>query len=235
MMNEKYYPKLLGLSIFIVFCTSFISSILRSSIVGSIFDPYPISEVLVNISNNTMLFRLSILVEMFTSIFVVILAIMFYNTLKEENKILTSIALGWWIIEAVILAISQIAFLSLISLSGEYIDAGSPSNSNYIILGNFIFTSFYDKAYLIHNLFFALGGIIWYYLLFTSKSVPSILSVYGFITILLFTLNIFRLLYDPNLISDVNIILSLPYFPFEPILGIWLIVKGIPRFSFDEI
>ena len=233
MMNEKYYPKLLGLAIFAVFCTSFISSILRSSIVGSIFDPYPIDDVLVNISNNTTLFRISIMVEMFTSIFVVILAIMFYKVLKKENNILASIALGWWIVEAVILAISQLAFLSLISLSEEYINAGSPSNSYYIWLGNFLFTSFYDKAYLIHNLFFALGGILWYYLLFTSKSVPSILSGYGVITILLFTLNIFRLLYDPNIISDLNIVFSLPYFPFEPILGLWLMIKGIPDFSIE--
>lgn len=233
MMNEKFYPKLLGLSIFIVFCTSFGSSILRSSIVGSVFDPYPIADVMVNISENTMLFRLSIMVEMLTSIFVVILAIMFYNVLKKEDNILASIALGWWIVEAVILAISQLAFLALISLSGEYIDAGSPSNSFFITLGNFLFTSFYDKAYLIHNLFFALGGILWYYLLFTSKSVPSLLSGYGVITILLFTINIFRLLYDPNLISDLNILFSLPYFPFEPILGIWLMIKGMPDFSND--
>ena len=230
-MNEKNYPRLLGLAVFVVFCTSFLSSILRSSIVGSIFDPYPIADVLTNISNNLMLFRISIIVEMFTSIFIVILAILFFIVLNKENKLLAYIAFGWWLVEPVILAISQVGFLALISLSDEFISAGSPQNTFYVTLGDFLFTGFYDKVYLIHNLFFGLGGIIWYYLLLKSKSVPVLLSGWGVIAISLFTVNIFRLMLDPNLLTDLNIIFSLPYFPFEPVLGLWLLIKGIPNYS----
>ena len=230
MINEENYPKILGLAVFIVFCTSFGSSMLRESIVGGVFDPYPIAEVLKNISNNDTLFRISIVVEVFTSIFIVILAIMFFLVLKNENKLLAYIALGWWLVEAVLLAISQVAFLALISLSQEYIDAGSPPNSFYITLGNFLYLGFYDKMFLIHNIFFGLGGIIWYYLLAKSKSVPKALAWYGVISVLLFIINIFRLMLEPNRISDLNIIFSLPYFPYEIVLGLWLLIKGIPNF-----
>ena len=177
------------------------------------------------------MFRLSIIVEMFTNVFIVILAIMFFIVLNEKNKLLAYIALGWWLFEAVLLVISQVGFLALISLSEEFISAGSPQNSFYITLGNLIFSGFYNKVYLIHNLLFGLGGIIWYYLLFKSRSVPTLLSGWGVITICLFTINVFRLMLDPKFLTDLNIIFSLPYFPFEPILGLMLLIKGIPNYS----
>jgi hypothetical protein len=70
---------------------------------------------------------------------------------------------------------------------------------------------------------FCPGGILFYYLLDKSRIVPRVLSLWGLITVF------------PCLIAtlfavfgyEVPFFVYLPYVPFEFVIGVWILVKGI--------
>ena len=73
-------------------------------------------------------------------------------------------------------------------------------------------------------LFFCLGGILWYYMLYSSRVIPRALSIWGLAAICLVSIPVVLMLYDRDLTQAM--ILGLPYAPYELVLGIWLMVKG---------
>ena len=73
-------------------------------------------------------------------------------------------------------------------------------------------------------LFFCLGGIMWYYLLYRSSLVPRPLAIWGLAAICLLSIPVLLVLYCRG--STPLMVLGLPYAPFELVLGLWLIVTG---------
>ena len=75
----------------------------------------------------------------------------------------------------------------------------------------------------LHMLTFCLGGILFYYLFDKSRIVPRILSLWGLVTIF------------PMLVATVSELFghTLPiyfyilYMPFELVIAIWILVKGV--------
>lgn len=87
-------------------------------------------------------------------------------------------ALGWWLVEATLLAVSKVSAYSLIPLSLEYVKAGAPDSSYFHTLGILIQNA--DKiGYIVHLMFFSLGGMLFYSLFYRSRSIPLGLSVWG--------------------------------------------------------
>ena len=73
-------------------------------------------------------------------------------------------------------------------------------------------------------IFFSLGALLFYYLLYQSKLVPRWLSVWGFVgAALVLTWN---LLETFGISISAGMILALPIISNEIFLGIWLIAKG---------
>ena len=70
--------------------------------------------------------------------------------------------------------------------------------------------------------FFALGGTLFYYLLFKSGYVPRALALTGLIVAPLAFIGTVGELFGIN----VPLILFIPNLPFELAIGLWLIVKG---------
>jgi hypothetical protein len=160
MNTSKNTIRLLGAAFLIVFVASMLSGSLLSAAIGS----GSIADNLVSISNNLTLMRISILVELVTSIGIVVLAALLYLVLHKQNKIIALVALGWWLAEAIILAVSKIGAFALIPLSLEYVEAGAPGASLLLTLGDFFYYGVDRQGWAIHMLFFGLGGILWYYL-----------------------------------------------------------------------
>ena len=221
MNSDKNTPRLLGAAFLIVFVASMLSGSLLKSAIGS----GSISDTLVNISNNLMLMRISILVELVTSIGIVVLAALLYIVFHKQNKIIALVALGWWLAEAVTLAVSKIGAFALIPLSLEYVEAGAPDSSYFQTLGDFFYYGFDRQGWAIHMLFFGLGGILWYYLFYRSKYIPRVLSAWGVIAVSLVSINVMLVLFDRNI--ELQMILLAPYLLFEALIGPWLMVKGI--------
>ena len=217
---ESNTIRLLGVAQLVVFAASFISERLLSSTLGS----GGIVDILVNISKNLNRIRTSNLVALLNSLSIVVLGVLFYLALNKQNKTIALVALGFFLAEAITLAVSKIGTYALIPLSQEFAEAGAPQQSYYQTLGNFLYFGVDRRGYDLHMLFFCLGAILWYYLLYRSRYIPLALSGWGLVAISLVLIPVVLVLYNRNFTQ--LMILALPYAPFELVLGIWLIVKG---------
>ena len=221
MNPEANKIRLLGAAQLFVFVASLTSDQLLKSVVGS----GGISEILVHISENISRVRISNLVTLFNSLAIITLGVLFYIILSEQNKTLALVALGCFTAEGITLTVSKIGAYALIPLSQNFIAVGSPEASSFQTLGDFLYNGVDRRGYDIHMLFFCAGGILWYYLLYISRIIPTGLSLWGLIAICLLTIPTVLTLLDLEYLPAM--ILGLPYAPFELVLGIWLIVKGL--------
>jgi len=84
---------------------------------------------------------------------------------------------------------------------------------------------FDERAYDIHVVFFALGGLVWYFLMYQSRFVPRWLSIFGIVVVALALIATVVLL-----AADLDLfILAAPTGLFELVIGVWLVVKGASR------
>ena len=222
MNTEMSTVKFLGAAQLCVFAASMISERMLISVVGS----GGISDILVNISKNLTRMRISNLVAMLNSAAIIFLGVMFYTVFKEQYPIISLAALGFFLAEGITLAMSKIGAYALIPLSQEFVEAGAPEASNFQSMGRLLYNGVDRMGYDIHMLFFCLGGVLWYYLLYVSGSVPTALGIWGLAAGLLITIPFLLVLFNSNFRNSPVMILALPYLPYEVFLGVWLIVKG---------
>jgi hypothetical protein len=218
--TEMSTLRLLGAAQLLVFAASMVSERLLASVVGS----GPIASILVNVSKHLTRVRISNLVALLNSLAIVLLAVMFYVVFYKQYRIIALVALVCFVAEAIILAVSKIGAYGLIPLSQDFIEAGAPEPSYFQTLGNFLYHGLDRLEYDLHMLFFCLGGILWYYLLYSSRLVPRPLGIWGLVAICLLSIPVLLMLYRRG--PTPLMVLGLPYAPFELVLGIWLIVKG---------
>lgn len=210
--------RILGVAFLLQFITSISSGVILNP---ALFVPGNISESMVNIANNAWLMKVNILVDMLTALGVIFLGAILFITLRKQNEKIALVALGFYILEAALLAASKLESFSLLRLSQEYVTAGP---SAYLqTMGSLAFESMNFVGGTLHMLAFCLGGILFYYLLYKSGIVPRALSLWGLITVP--TLLIFTLLTIFG--YEVPLFLYFPYVPFELVIGVWILVKGI--------
>ena len=123
MNTQKNAPRLLGAAFLLVAVVSLGSGLLLSSVVGS----GSISDILVHVSHQGTLMRLSSLGELATSAGIVALAGLLYSVLHTQHKLIALVALGCWLAEAISLAFSQIGTLALLPVSLDFVQAGAPA------------------------------------------------------------------------------------------------------------
>jgi hypothetical protein len=197
-----------------------ISERLLASVVGS----GSISEKLVNISNSLTRIRISNLVALINCLAIVGLGVLFYAALNEENKTMALLAMGCFLAEGITLAISKIGTYALIPVSQEFVAAGAQESSHLKTLGDFLYSGVDRRGYDIHMLFFCVGGILWYYLLYSSRAIPQALSLWGLVAVCLLTIPVLLVLYNRDLTQLMAI--GILYLPFEFVLGFWLMIRG---------
>ena len=225
MQKKKNTAKFLGIAYLIQFIASFLSTPLFDTALGS----GTISEKLTNLSNNILLLHTSIVVQLITCSGIAMMTILLYVVLEKENKPMALLALSFWLMNVVFLAISSIGAYALAPLSAEYVLAGSP-NPSYFLTLSIIFLGFKEFAFTLHMLIFAMGGILWYYLFYRSKKIPKYLALWGFIFIALMPIDLTLALFGFGLDSIwrmISFLPYIPYIPFEGVMGIWFIVKGL--------
>ena len=216
--------KLLGATFLIVAIATLLSDFVLRSLLGS----GSISDSLVNIANNTVTMRIVILLDLITAIGIVVLAVLLFVILQKQNKTIALVALGWWLGESVVLAVSKISTFSLLSLSQEYVEAGAPGSSHFQTLG-ILFRDATTWGYTTVLLFFAIGGILFYYLFYKSRVVPWGLSVWAIIAVWLALIGCLLKIFD----VDFGYIF-IPNIAFELVIGVWLIIKGIRPYEVES-
>ncbi|MBI4926617.1 MAG: DUF4386 domain-containing protein [Anaerolineae bacterium] len=218
MSTTNNTSKVLGAAFLLQFVTSFSSGMFLKQ---AWFVPGNIGETMLKIADNPWLMRANILVDMLTALGVTFLGVILFITLRKQNEKMALTSLGFYILEAALLAVSRIETFSLLRIGQEYASAGQPTN--LLLMGQVAYESMDFVGNTLHMLVFCPGGILFYYLLDKSRIVPRVLSLWGLITVF------------PMLIGTVSQIFGFalpvffyaPYIPFEFVIGVWILVKGI--------
>jgi hypothetical protein len=217
--NDKT-SRILGVAFLLQFITSVSSGLFLQP---AWLVPGNIHETMLKIAANPSLMKTNILVDMLTALGVVFLGAMLFVTLRKQDEKIAMVGLGFYILEGALLAASKIATFSLLRMSQEYASAGQPEYLQ--TLANLALESMDFVGFTLHMLAFSLGAILFYYLLYKSGLVPRVLSLWGLITILPLLIATLLAMFD----YQVSQFVAFPYFPFEFVIGVWILVKGIPE------
>jgi hypothetical protein len=211
-----------------LFILATVASSLGIFIISSILDA---PDYLIGVSANKSQVIMAALFMLIYVVAAVGIGIMMYPILRKHNE---TLALGYVAArtaEGVFFTIYVVILLLLLTLSQEFIKAGTP-DASYFQTGGTLLLEASDWALLLGlRLAFGLSALILNYLLFISKLVPRWISGWGFAGAIL----VFSLL--PPKFFSVNLteILDLPIALQEMVFALWLIIKGFssPAIVYD--
>jgi hypothetical protein len=199
-----------------------ITSLLSGAVLESAwFVEGNISQTMTNIANHAGLMRANILVDMLTALGIIFLGSILFIYLRKYNEKLALVGLGFYILEAVLITASRMNAFSLLRLSQEWVTTGQPAN--LLTLGNIAYESSHFTGTTLSMLAFCAGAIPLYYLLYKSRIIPRILSLWGLITVFPCLIGTLLSLFG----YDVPFAVFLPYAPFEFVAAIWILIKGV--------
>ena len=209
--------RVLGVAFLLQFVTSFSSG---AFLKPAWFVPGSITGTMLKIAGNPWLLQSTILLDMLTALGIIFLGAILFLTLRKQNEKIALVALGFYILEAALLAVSRMEAFSLLRFSQEYAVAPNPALET---MAQVAYDSMNFGGSTLHMLAFCIGGILFYYLLDRSSIVPRLLSLWGLVTVF------------PMLVATVSELFGHPlpiyfyilYMPFELVIAIWILVKGI--------
>lgn len=209
--------KVLGSAFLLQFITSFSSGVfLREAWLV----PGDIGETMRRIASNPVLMRANILLDMLTALGIIFLGSMLFVSLRKTSESMALVALGFYLLEAALLAVSRSETFSLLRISQEYVAAGGPAYLR--TMGNLALESMDFVGNTLHMLAFCFGAILFYYLFYKSGVIPRVLSLWGLITVFPMLIGTISQMFGHTL----PFLLYVPYVPFEFVIGFWLLVKG---------
>jgi len=203
----------------ILFITATVTYMLGSGFIEPILNA---PNYLVNIASNETQVLIGMLLEFVNHLAVVCIPFMMFPILKKHNEALSLGYVVFRIIEAVILIVGSISLLSLLTLSQEYMKAGTPDASYFPTLGTLLLAARDWTILLGVNIVFPLGALVFNYLLYQSKLIPRWLSGWGLIGATLLLARGLLMIFG----FDTGVILTLPIWVQEMVFAVWLIVKG---------
>jgi hypothetical protein len=149
------------------------------------------------------------------------IAVMMFPIFWQLNK---NIALGYLsarVVESACVIVGELNILSLLSLSQEYVKAGTPDASYFQTLGALSMAGSL-WAYQMVLILYSLTALVFFYYLYQLKFIPRLLSVWGLIGATVSLAGPLLEMFG----YGAPIFLFLPGGLLELFLGVWLIVKG---------
>jgi len=203
----------------IFFIIAFLAYGIGSSVIGTITStPYFLSNVY---ANNTTIIVGVILIALVHTFVNIGLPVVLLPILKPFHKNLTYGYLSLAIASTTVIVVSGIFLLLLIPLSEEYVKAGSAAAGYFATIGELLkMGGVY--AYQIGMAIWGLGGLLFVAVLYKSKIVSRIFSIWGFVGYFVFIAGTILELFG----SSVGVLLAIPGGLFEVSLSLWLIIKG---------
>lgn len=210
--------RVLGVAFLFQFITSFTSGVLLRPLW---FVDGDVAKSLLNIAESPWLLRVCMLLDMLTALGVIFLGAILFTTLRKQGEKMALTGLGFYILEGALLAASQMATFPLLGLSQEFAAAGQ--GADWLLPAKLALDSMDFAGMTLPMVAFVAGAIPFYYLLDQARLVPRPLSLWGLITVIPFLLG------TPLAILgyEFPFILYVPYVPFELVIGVWILVKGI--------
>jgi hypothetical protein len=213
----KWDPQLvraLGAAFVFVFLASFIGGLLSPLL----FATAP--ELLGRLADDAAPVRAGNLLQVLTSAGIVVLASLLYLCLRDASRPLALMALGWWLAEATMLAVSTLGVTMILALAADGTDPAASGSLAAILL------ALQQGGVAVHMLFFCLGALVWYGLMWRTRLVPRWLAAWGFAGCALMLADTLVMVFDPGLTLGAP--MYGPYVPFELVIGLWLLARGAP-------
>ena len=158
------------------------------------------------------------------------IGIVIYPILKKYNETLALGYAGARIAEGVLFVVNVITILTLLTLSQEFIKAGTSDAFYYQTLGILLLAAG-DWVFLLgFGLAFTLSALILNFILYKSKLVPRWLSGWGFVGALLLWAYYLLQFFSINQVD----ILFLPIAVQEMVFAVWLIINGFNLYAIDS-
>ena len=216
MSSERKLSVALGIAFLFQATTSLISGMVPMSLIV----PGSIDQSMINIAGHAGLMRANFLGDLITGVGVVALGVLLFVTVRRQGEILGLIALGCYLLEVALGAVSRIPAFTLLRISQEYAVKGRPEDLQ--TLGNLALETM-NFGFGLLMLPFCIGAILFYYLFYKSRVIPRALSLWGLISVQL------ALIGTLLTISGYNtpFIIYVPYVPFEWVVGAWILIKGL--------
>lgn len=192
-------------------------------ILGAIIFIEPIlgaPDYLILVSENRTLVILGVLLELINGIAYVSIAMLMFPILKRRFNSMALGYVGFRIIEFVMQTLTDISPLSLLTLSEEFVRAGTPEASSFQTLGTLLLADRY-WAFQMVSITFGLGALMFYYMLYESKLIPRFISIWGLLGAAVVLANTMLDMFGLSL-GSLGVLMLLN----ELFLGAWLIVKG---------
>lgn len=213
----------LGAALFLQAITSLVSGTL---FLGPLTDKSDIIKVLLNTSSNQEIAHVSIFLDIVTALVIVWLGVLLFSLLRKVNQVWATTALALYIVEAGMLIVSKFFGYALVHVSGAY----SASNDKvFEAIGQMLLQA-KDFSYSMHIIPFGVGAVLFYYLLYKIKAIPSWLSLWGLIAVIPVLFGTILGTYG----VEVSFIIMLPYVPFEFFAGGYIMIKGLSNKALDE-
>ena len=217
MNTNKRTARIVGALFLTAMVTSLVGGVWLESILSA-------PDYLLTVSANETQVIIGVLLELTNAAAVVGIAVVLFPVIKKYGEALALGYVGIRIVEAAILIGAVVSPLLLITLSQEYATAATSDASYFQTLGTLVTAARAHTAGLLVPIFFSLGAVLFYYLLYRSRLVPRFISVWGFIAAALVLA--WNLLETFGISISAGMVFGLPIILNEVFLGIWLIVKG---------
>ena len=202
----------------VLFITATVAPILTFYFLDSLESP----DYLVNIAANETKIIQGVLIELVWALAVLSIPVMIFPVLKKHDEGLALGFIGFRFLEAVSVLVHSIILIPLLSISQEYVIAGTPVDSVYLSLGSLLLAA-REGAFLIGSGFvWSLSALILNYALLKSELVPRWLSGWGLVGGVL-SLTVYSSQIFSMPLTDW---LFLPIASQEMVFAAWLIVKG---------
>ena len=185
------------------------------------------SDYLLKAAANTNQVLLGALFQFIMTLAYMGFAITLYPILKKYKQNLALGFLSFRIMAAVLNMIAIISILMILSVSREFVKAGTEDTSYYQTLGDLLRSGRDFVNHVVMILTLSAGGLMFYLLLYQTKLIPRWLSLWGLAgTALTITASLLVMFYIIDIITPVYLALNFPLIILEIVLAIWLIARG---------
>lgn len=155
------------------------------------------------------------------------IAISLYPVLRQYSEALALGAVGFRLIEGVLMIFVVISILSLLALSQEFVHAGAPASSYFQTIG-VIVKAGYDWVNSVGMLMaWCIGALMYYYIFYQTRLIPRWISGWGLAGVVLCMIASMAVMF--GLIgadSTTQSLMNIPIGLQEMVMAVWLIVKG---------
>ena len=219
----------------VLYIVATVSGVLSLAPLASLLDG---PDILTNIAENENKLIMVAFLYLIMAVAVAGVAFMIYPVLKQNTDTEIKEGLALWyvgtrITESATFVVGVLVTLSLLTLSQEFIKAGSP-DASYFQTGGTVLIAASNYAWMLGQSVFCIGVLMLNYLLYLSRRVPRWLSGWGFIGAPLMLVAGFLLLVDGDPNSLLSTVLYAPLALQEIVFAVWLIVKGLNPSAIDS-